>query len=231
MSQPTGQESPEEIRARIENTRRTLSSDVDTLAETVRPANVARRQVDRAKGAAGTFRDRVMGTADTAKEKVMGSASGVGHSTTSTLGDARDGVASTLGDAKSGVQDAASTSREAVAAAPGAVKARTEGNPLAAGLIAFGAGMLLGSLLPATRREEQAAAALREHASTLTEPAAGVAREVGEHLREGAQEAAGSVRSTAQDAAQTVRDEAASAGQDVKDQGVQAKEQVQQSRS
>ncbi|GAA3623860.1 DUF3618 domain-containing protein [Kineosporia mesophila] len=216
----TSAETPEEIRARIENTRQELSTDVNTLAETVRPGNVAKRQVDKVKDAAGSARDRVMGSAGTAKEKVMGTATSSGRSTSSTLGDA-----------KSAVSDAASSSQQAVAGAPGAVKARTEGNPLAAGLIAFGAGMLLGSLLPATRQEEKAVTKLKENASTVTGPATEMAKEVGENLRGSAQEAADSVRSTATDAAQTVKEEASSAGQQVKDQGVQAKEQVQETRS
>ncbi|GLY18108.1 DUF3618 domain-containing protein [Kineosporia rhizophila] len=237
MSQPTygsetpRNETPEEIRARIENTRQELSTDVNTLAETVRPSNVAKRQADKARDAVGSVRDRVMGTAGTAKEKVMGSASSAGNSASSTLGDARSAVGSAASSSQEAVASAAATSQEAIAAAPGAVKARTEGNPLAAGLIAFGAGMLLGSLLPATRKEEEAVAALKENASTLTGPASEVAQEVGQHLRESAQEAAESVRSTAGEAAQTVKDEAASAGQDVKDQGVQAKERVQETRS
>jgi uncharacterized protein DUF3618 len=39
----------------------------------------------------------------------------------------------------------------------GAVRRRTEGNPLAAGLIAFGLGWLTASLLPASKREQQLA--------------------------------------------------------------------------
>jgi hypothetical protein len=41
---------PDEIRADIERTRAALSDDVDDLAESVKPKNVAQRQVDKVKG-------------------------------------------------------------------------------------------------------------------------------------------------------------------------------------
>jgi len=61
---------PAVIREEIELTRTTLSTDVNQLAETVRPANVARRQVDKVRGAATNTKDRIMGTAYDAKDKV-----------------------------------------------------------------------------------------------------------------------------------------------------------------
>ena len=41
---------PDEIRADIERTRAALSSDVDDLAESVKPKNVAERQVGKVEG-------------------------------------------------------------------------------------------------------------------------------------------------------------------------------------
>jgi hypothetical protein len=49
---------------------------------------------------------------------------------------------------------------------------RTWGNPLAAGLVVFGAGWLLSSLLPATEREQQAAAQLKDLAVEKGSPVA-----------------------------------------------------------
>ena len=55
---------PDEIRADIERTRATLSDDVDDLAESVKPKNVAGRQVGKVKEAASSLKDRVMGSDD-----------------------------------------------------------------------------------------------------------------------------------------------------------------------
>ena len=55
---------PDEIRADIERTRAALSDDVDDLAESVNPKNVAQRQVDKVKEAASNVKDRVMGSDD-----------------------------------------------------------------------------------------------------------------------------------------------------------------------
>ena len=87
-----------------------------------------------------------------------------------TASDKASSVASSVGDAATG--------------APSAARQKTQGNPLAAGLIAFGAGWLISSLLPATEKEKQAASTVKdkasEHSDTLTAPlkeAAGTAKE------------------------------------------------------
>jgi hypothetical protein len=115
-----------------------------------------------------------------------------------------------------------------VAGAPATVKAQAAGNPLAAGLIAIGVGWLVGSLLPATSPEKQAAAQVKETATPLVTD---VAKEVAEHLKEPAQQAVASVQDTATDAVATVKDESVSSAQDVKDQTAQAKDAVQDARS
>jgi Protein of unknown function (DUF3618) len=200
---------PDQIREQIALTRGTLSSDVNTLADTVRPGNVARRQVDKARGAATSAKDKIMGTAS----DLGSSASDLGASGSSAL------------------RDAASSSQQSVRAAPGAVTAQTQGNPLAAGLIAFGTGWLIASLIPATRSEQRAAVAAKENASVVTEPVIDAAKQVGGNLQGPAQEAVDAVKSTATDAADTVRSEGTSAVQDVKDQSIDAKQAVQDSRA
>ncbi|MDQ3570416.1 MAG: hypothetical protein M3396_07300 [Actinomycetota bacterium] len=46
---------------------------------------------------------------------------------------------------------------EGASAAPDVVKAKTQGNPLLAGLVAFGGGMIIASALRPSERERQAA--------------------------------------------------------------------------
>ena len=200
--------SPEEIRREIERTRQELSNDVDALHEKVSPARIAERRVQSAKGAVTSV-----------KEKVMGTASGTTGAAGSGLSTATDKVAG----AGSAVAGAASS-------APQMARERTEGNPFAAGLIAFGVGWLASSLLPATEKEQRAAMAVKdkasEHSDKLTAPLSEAAQEVKENLREPAQQAAESIKSTATDAASTVQGEAKSATSDVTDQAKQAKATV-----
>ena len=211
---------PEVIRRQIEDTRRELSYDVDALNEKVNPARVVDRRVTAAKG-------RITGL----KEKVMGSA----HDTTSSAQGMASNAAGSVQDAASSaagtVQDAASSAVGAVQQAPDAVVRQTQGNPLAAGLIAFGVGWLVSSLLPASEKEkqlaQQAESAVREHKDALLEPAKQAAQEIGEQLKPAAQDAVESVKSTAQDAAATVKDEGQAAVQDVQGQAQQSKEKVQ----
>ena len=211
---------PDVIRRQIEDTRRELSYDVDALNEKVNPARVVDRRVTAAKGRFTSV-----------KEKVMGSA----HDTTSSAqGMASDAAGSVQGAASSAagtVQDAASSAVGAVQQAPDAVVRQTQGNPLAAGLIAFGVGWLVSSLLPASEKErqlaQQAESAVREHKDTLLEPAKQAAQEIGDQLKPAAQDAVESVKSTAQDAATTVKDEGQSAVQDVQAQAQLSKEEVQ----
>ena len=104
---------------------------------------------------------------------------------------------------------------------PDAARRRTEGNPLAAGLVAFAAGWLVSSLLPATRAEERAAEAIQDKARDLAEPVqqelSGVASDMKDNLQSTAQESVQSVKDTATDAASTVKDEGTTQAQSVKE--------------
>ena len=118
------------------------------------------------------------------------------------------------------MQDAASSAAGAVQEAPQAIRRQTRGNPLAAGLIAFGAGWLVSSLLPASRREQELADQAKQVAQEKVQPVVQqVASEVGDNLREPAQQAVASVKSTAQDAKDTVAEEGRVATQDVSGPG------------
>lgn len=181
---------PEQIRQDIERTRAALSDDVNALGDKVSPRHIAERQAGRARDAAASLKDRVMGSA---------------HD-----GDSRTSSAS----------DAMSSGADAVRSAPSTVRRQARGNPLAAGLIAFGAGWLLSSLLPASQAEQQAAGQLRDKAGEMSQPVMDQAKQAGQemvdNLREPAQNAVDEVRSTAQDAAANVSGQAQQATQDVK---------------
>jgi len=135
-------------------------------------------------------------------------------------------------DAVSGVKDRVmGASDEAASAVPAKTRSGTRGNPVAAGLIAFGAGWLLGSLLPASDAEQQAATALKDKAQPLTDHVTQAAKDVVSNLQEPAQQAVQEVRSTASDAAGTVKDEAQSSASDLKSSSPHAVGEVRQQTS
>ena len=212
---------PEQIRREIERTQAALSQDVDALTDKVTPGKIVERRVDRARDAATKLKEKVMGSdphgsggyggggVRSAASQTADRVSGTASSAASSVQDAAASAAGT-------VQDVASTAADAVQQAPQAIRRQTRGNPLAAGLIAFGAGWLVSSLLPASRREQELADQAKQVAQEKVQPVLQqVAGEVGDNLREPAQQAAESVKATAQDAKDTVADEGRSAAQDV----------------
>jgi gas vesicle protein len=202
---------PDQIRSEIDQTQRELSADVDALTEKISPPRIVERRVQRTREAMTNVKD-----------KIMGSTSDVYQ----TAGSATSGVAQSVGDRASSARDTAtgmaSSAADTVRSAPQTVRRQATGNPLAAGLIAFGAGMLLSSLIPASDPEQQVATQVKDFATEQGRPVAQqlgqAGQEAAQELKESAQQRAESVRQTASDAASTVKDETQSAASDVKGQ-------------
>jgi uncharacterized protein DUF3618 len=196
--------SPEQIQRQIEGTRQSLSADVDRLTEKVSPGRVVSRRVDRVKTSATTLKERVMGSMpDTDNLRSAGSTAGSGVSSAT---GAVSGAASSVGEAVSGLGSAA-------ASAPQAVRQQAQGNPLAAGLVAFGVGMLVSSLAPASQKEQELAAQVEDKARG---PLQEKAQEVASELQGSAQESAQQIKEVATQAASDTADQARSAAEDVK---------------
>lgn len=191
---------PDELRNDVEYRRGHLARNVDLLADRITPRKVARRKAD-------SMRKQVSGV----KERVMGTAHDAAQGTSGSLHRATDGIAEAGMEAGHNVQ-------EAVQQAPAQIRRQTQGSPLAAGLMAFGAGMLAAALLPTTEAEERAGRQLREHSEDLLEPvkqtAVHAAEEVREELKEPAAHAVESVKSTAQDALTATTEHAQNAGRE-----------------
>ena len=198
---------PDEIRADIERTRAELSRNVDTLGDTVNPKNIATRQVDRVKDRARNLRDSIMGSPYDPDDRGR------------------------AGELQSAVSDKASAVGDAVANAPQLAQQKTRGNPLAAGLIAFGVGLLVSSLIPASRKEQQAVGKLQDNLDPLKQQVSDVAKEMADNLREPAQQAVESIKSVAADGAANVKGEAQSAKDDVAAQAQESKDAVQDAQS
>jgi Protein of unknown function (DUF3618) len=211
---------PDEIRADIERTRAELSDDVDALADTANPKNIARRQANRVKEAAVGVKEHIMGSSDDPYD------SGRVGDVKDRAADAKYALQDKATDAKYALQDKASTVGDAVSSAPAQVKEKARGNPLAAGLVAFGVGLLISGLIPSSQREQEVVSTLQDKAEPLKEKATEAARDVASNLREPAQEAAQSVKETAAEGVENVKGEGASAKQDVQDQLQGSKESV-----
>ncbi|WP_427131568.1 DUF3618 domain-containing protein [Pseudarthrobacter sp. S9] len=194
-------ENPDDIRSDIEETRRRLGTNVDAVADKVTPSHVVQRQTEKVRDAVSGVKEKVMGAAD----HVTGSRHSAGHGTGSAIGD----TGAVIGDV------------------PHKLAGKAQGNPLAAGLIAFGAGLLVASLIPASEKEREAADALTTAAEPLTTELTEAAKDVAQGLQAPAQEALENVKATAADAAEHVKAEGETAVSDVMDQAAEAKDNIQ----
>jgi Protein of unknown function (DUF3618) len=183
--------------ADIEATRADLSRNIDDLTEKVSPQRVMQRQKQAAKGRLASVKDKVMGTAS-----ARDSATGAGAS----VGESAGQAAGSVGGAAQGAMSS--------------IQTRTDGNPLAVGLMAFGAGMVISALIPASEKEEVAAQRMVDQAkdSGLVEEGSTAAQQVAESLRDAANDAAQEVKSTAQDSARTIKDESQWSARNVKEE-------------
>src|SRR4051794_12501118 len=179
-----------------------MSYTLDAMGDRVSPRRMVERRTSRVTGA---FRN--------ARSAVMGSTTSATHRMADTTASAGSGVARAGETLASGAGAALDTVREG----PEMIRQQTEGNPMAAGLIAFGAGMLLGSLLPASETEHEAAAALVPQ----LEPLKDEAMHIGQELKERASD-------TASEVATSVKQHAADAGQQIKGQASESTDQMRQ---
>ena len=172
----------EQLRARLEQQRDEVGQTVGQIENRVTPSRVMARGGWRARQRFTDARDRVMGTDDE---------------------DGSDG-ASRSEQALDGARHAAEKAGET----PDAMRRKATGNPLAAGLIAFGAGLLAAAALPESRTERRAIRQVEPQLQQVAERAGEQARGAAEELREPAREAAEDVKAAGTEAAQAVKDDA-----------------------
>jgi ElaB/YqjD/DUF883 family membrane-anchored ribosome-binding protein len=181
-------QSTDEMTRGIQQTRESLSRDVDELTDKISPSRIVSRRKEAASSRLRGLRDQVMGSAQDGTDQLTSAAQGVGESAT---------------DVVHGVQ------------------AKAQGNPLGAGLVAFGAGLVLSSLIPASKAEatavQHATDVAKEQGGPVLDEAKAAGQQAADQLKDSASQAADSVRSTAQDAAAHVQDEARSSADNVKD--------------
>jgi len=200
-------EEPDRIREDIASTRTNLVRDVDALADRTLPNRVVGRKWAGMKEKMHSFTGTVMGPPRSAGEGMKT----VAHK----VQDASSTVADRAGEMASDVAD---TVRET----PEMLRRQAQGSPIAVGVIAFGAGLLAASLLPATEMEKRMGETVKEHATELTEPLAESARQIKDDVAGSVSEAAEQVKQTAKDAAQTTMDQTKASAQTVAKEGRKA---------
>lgn len=201
----------DELKAEIDSTRAELTETLNEMGDRVSPGRIVARRTDKVRHKANSLKEAVMGTAD-AQSRTVSDLSG------------RAGTA--VGSAM-----------ESAGQAPDRVVGVARGNPIAAGLIAFGAGLLAATAFPSTKVEQEAASRVLSGAQPLVDQARQAAQQVAGNLQDSMGEAVQDVRTAAADAAGTVQDEvktsagqvgsaASSAVSDVKDQAKSATQEV-----
>jgi len=115
---------------------------------------------------------------------------------------ARDGI---MGPSE--VEGYGGKSREPGGPEAAAMAAQSQGNPLAAGLITFGVGLLVGSLLPATKVEQQGLSVIADKAEPAIGAAVEAASELGHGLQQSAEQAASKLGDVLTDAGHEVPDQ------------------------
>ena len=197
-------ESTQELRRDIEGTREHLGSTLDTLGERVRPSRIVARRTDRVKAGFRSMKSSVMGTAGSVQ---------------SGISDGAHTVADQASSAAGAVVDEARQ-------APDQVMRQTRGTPLTAGVVAFGLGVVVAALLPATEPEQRAGTAVKDKLDDLKDEAKELGQELKETVQETAGEAASEVKDTARGAADEVKHEARSAATEVQDEAKSAAYEV-----
>ncbi|HJX78282.1 DUF3618 domain-containing protein [Glutamicibacter sp.] len=97
---------------------------------------------------------------------------------------------------------------EAVHDAPHKVADKTRGNPLAAGLIAFGAGLLASSLIPSTRAEAELVQKAKDKAEPLASELGEAAKKIASDLKEPVTAAAEELKNSSMQSMERVKSEA-----------------------
>jgi gas vesicle protein len=149
-------------------------------------------------------KNRVVNGLTSVRERVMGSASDTGHA---------------IGDTAGGAVDT-------VKGAPDAVLQQTQGSPLVAGALAFGVGVLMASVFPASAKEQEVAGQLKEKAKPLADDLKQTGQEMAEHLKEPAREAVESVKQAATEAQQSVAETAKGAADSTREAAREGTENV-----
>jgi gas vesicle protein len=128
----------------------------------------------------------------------------------------KDRIMGATDSATSRMSDTADSMGQHLHEAPTAARHQVQGNPLAAGLVAFGAGAVLAALLPTSEKERRMAQQATPALERAAEEAGSLAMQTKDDLQPMAQDAVQHVKDDAQQAADQVKQEAQGAANEVK---------------
>lgn len=179
-----------ELRREAQTQREHMGTTLEAIGDRVSPE----RMVERRKAAIGqrvrSVRDSVMGSRDYEEPFTTRMREQAGN--------------------------AVGTAAERVQHAPEMVSQQTRGNPLAAGLVAFGAGMLLATIFPETETEQHLVQAAQPQMQHATEQLKESGRELAQEAKQHGQELTQEMKSAGSDAAGAVKEQAQSSAQQVR---------------
>ena len=157
----------EQLREDIDQKRENIGYTVDQIQNRVSPGRITARGRYRFRRWWIDTRDRILGNEQSEYpwERTVQS---ISHR----VGDVTDRASEVISDVKDGVAET-----------PRIVRRQTQGNPVAAGFIAFGGGLLVGTLLPETQRERDAAKRLEPAVSGITQEASEIGKELAEDVK------------------------------------------------
>lgn len=141
-------QSTQELRQEIEDARTNMSRDLDAIGDRVSPRRIAERRVERTRGWFSSAREHVFGLADHAKTR---GSDGM-HDVADSLSERAHAVTGSVGEA------------------PHVATRRAQGNPMAAGAVAFGVGFLASLLARPTQAEQDVVSRVADKAQPLVEP-------------------------------------------------------------
>lgn len=189
-----------DLRREADERREAIARDVDLVTDRVAPGRIADRQKARFRQQVSGVRDTVFGTSDRDRR------------TAAALQPSDGDEGSSLTDRAS---DAASRLNQNT---PDSVGEFTEGNPLAAGLIGLGVGLLAATLIPETKEERQIAERAQDSIDSAAQQLAQSGQQAAEAVKPAVEDAAAEVKSSAQDSVQSVKGDAQDAASSVQGQ-------------
>jgi histone H3/H4 len=200
-------QSAEELRREIEMTRDHMGETIDAIGDRVIPRRIVERRRNRMRASYWAARDAVMGRSSDAAASMNARASHAGNSIT----------------------EGASHLAERATDLPHQATRQTQGSPLGAGMMAFGAGLVIAALIPPSEPEQQVASKVREAAEPLVEDAKEMGKELASTLQSDSKDAGGALKEAAQQAVGSVKETASSAAQQTKEAGTGAVHEMRDS--
>ena len=134
----------------------------------------------------------------------------------------RDRLMGTVSSAKDGLSDSTGSAVDTLTSTPDAVRAQTQGSPLATGAVAFGVGFLIAAVFPPSQAEQQAAQSLLDKAEPVKDELVAAGQDVADELKDSARAALDEVKDTAVAGKEAVADTAHEQVEATKDTAVTA---------